>query len=247
MRDKPGIIARMTSIERAALDNCHTVRGAAVVIDVIRAFTTAAYAFGAGAAALMPVGTVAQALALRERFPEALLMGEERGLMPAGFDVGNSPAALDGRDLRGRLLVQRTGMGTQGLVRGAQAQPLLAASFVCAAATVRYLRRAAPETVTLVRSGVAPEGEEDDACGDYLAALLCGETPDPTPFLQRARQSYAGRMFYDPALRRPGFDPADLECCLALDRFDFALVVSSQREPGYSPSAPALIMRAVPC
>lgn len=237
----------MARIERTDLESCHSVRGAAVVIDVIRAFTTAAYAFGAGADALIPVGTVAQALALRERFPEALLIGEERGLMPEGFDFGNSPAALAGSDLRGRLLVQRTGMGTQGLVRSAQARPLLAASFVCAGATARHLRRAAPEQITLVRSGVAPEGEEDDACGDYLAALLRGEAPDPAALLQRARRSYAGRMFYDPALRRPGFDPADLECCLALDRFDFALLVSREDEPGGSQGGPLLIMRAVPC
>jgi 2-phosphosulfolactate phosphatase len=242
MGDKAAIIAPMTTIERADLESCHGVSGAAVVIDVIRAFTTAAYAFGAGAALITPVGTVEQALALRERLPGALAIGEERGLMPAGFDFGNSPAALLGRDLRGRRVIQRTSLGTQGLVRSTKASLILAASFANAAATARYLRRLAPASVTLVPTGLPPEGAEDHACADYLEALLLGRLPDPAPFLERARLSYAGRMFYDPEVRRPGFDPADLECCLALDQFDFALVVSRDG----APEAP-LTMRAVSC
>ena len=36
-------------VQRATLQNCHTAAGTVVVIDVLRAFTTAAYAFDAGA------------------------------------------------------------------------------------------------------------------------------------------------------------------------------------------------------
>lgn len=229
----------MVTIERVGPDRCHSVRGAAAVIDVIRAFTTAAYAFAAGASAIVPTRTVAEAFALQAAFPDALLMGEEHGLMPPGFDLGNSPAALLGRDLGGRTVLQRTGMGTVALLACGTAVPLLAASFVCAGATARYLLRHAAGSVALVRSGVAPEGAEDDACADYLALLLDGGSPDPRPFLRCARESYAGRMFTDRL--RPGFDPADLECCVALDSFAFALV--AERSNAGAP----LIIRAVPC
>ncbi|GAB4205686.1 MAG: 2-phosphosulfolactate phosphatase family protein [Roseiflexaceae bacterium] len=233
----------MLTIERAGPDTCHSVRGAAAVIDVIRAFTTAAYAFAAGASAIVPARTVAEAFAFQAAFPGALLMGEERGLMPPGFDFGNSPAALLGRDLGGRVVVQRTGMGTVALLACGAATPLLAGSFACAGATVRYLLRHAAGSIALVRSGIEPEGEEDDACADYLAELLRGSSPNPAPFLRRARESYAGRMFTD--LLRPGFDPADLECCVALDRFGFALV--AERPTGTEAGGAPLIIRAVPC
>jgi 2-phosphosulfolactate phosphatase len=212
-------------IERADLETCHVATGIVVVIDVIRAFTTAAYAFAAGARSITPVSTIEEALALRERFPGALTIGEVGGWRPQGFDFGNSPSALIGRDLGGRLLIQRTGAGTQGCVRSLQAEALLACSFVCAAATARYLRRLAPPAVTLVVTGVFPgrDGDEDIACADYLEALLRGEQPDHAPFVRRVVESDAGRLFTD--ADHPAFPAADIECCTAIDRFDFAMLI----------------------
>jgi 2-phosphosulfolactate phosphatase len=212
-------------IERATNDTCDAAAGAVVVIDVIRAFTTAAYAFAAGAREIVLVGTVEEALALRERFPGALVMGEVGGLPVAGFDLDNSPAALVGRDLDGLLLIQRTSAGTQGVVRSLRAETLLASSFVCAGATARYIKRQLPSSVTLVVTGILPDrdGDEDTAYADYLAALLRGEIPDTAPFIRRVRASTAGRMFADPA--QPEYPVADLECCTELDRFDFAMLV----------------------
>ena len=213
------------SIGRANLETCGSVTGVAVVIDVIRAFTTAAYAFAAGAREIIPVGTLDEALALRERFPDVLLMGETGGWKPSGFDFGNSPAALVERDLHSKRLVQRTGAGTQGLVRSLQADVLLAASFANAAATARYIERLAPSEVTLVITGVFPDrdGDEDIACADYIAALLRGEAPDPAPFTERALASDAARLFTDPD--HPAFPAADRALCADVDRFDFAMLV----------------------
>jgi 2-phosphosulfolactate phosphatase len=63
--------------------------------------------------------------------------------------------------------------------------------------------------------------EEDLACADYLAALLHGETPEPTPYLERSRRSETAQIFFNPA--KLDFPAADMDCCLHLDRFDFAL------------------------
>jgi 2-phosphosulfolactate phosphatase len=212
-------------INQATLDTCHTATSAVVAIDVIRAFTTAAYAFAAGARDIILVGTVEEALALRQRFRGALVMGEVDGLRVAEFDFDNSPSELAGLDLSGRRLIHRTSAGTQGVVRSTKAELLLASSFVCAGATARYLRQQAPETITFVITGIiyGRDGDEDRACADYLSALLQGEKPDPAPFIQRVYESTAGRIFTDPA--QTEYSPEDLERCVEIDRFDFALRV----------------------
>jgi 2-phosphosulfolactate phosphatase len=224
-------------IGRATLDTCSHTTGTAVVIDVIRAFTTAAFAFAAGAQDITLVGTVHDAFALRQRAPGALIMGEVNSLPVKGFDLGNSPSAFIGLDLTGRRLIQRTSAGTQGVVLSTRAGAILAASFCCAGATVHYLRKLSPQTLTLVMTAIGPEdeGDEDVACADYVEALLRDAKPDAGLFVQRVRQSSAGRLFGDPAF--PQFPVPDLECCVDIDRFDFAMPV--ERQDGL------LVMRAV--
>jgi 2-phosphosulfolactate phosphatase len=210
-----------------------------IVVDVIRAFTVAAYAFAAGARDVLLVGTEEEALALRDRFPGAWAMGEVEGLKPESFDLGNSPAAADARigagcDLAGRRLIQRTSAGTQGVVCSSPgADILLACSLCCASATARYVQRNAPETVSFVITGIHAgaeenDGDEDLACADYVEALLRGKAPAVTPVVQRVLDSYVARQFYDPA--RPEFPAADLEYCVDVDRFDFAMRVERQDE-----------------
>ena len=212
-------------IRRADLDTAPQPGGAVVVIDVLRSFTTAAYAFGAGARRVFPVEGADEALALRARLPRPLTMGAVPGGAPiAGFDFGNSPSQLAGRDLQGRDLVHCTAGGVRALARWSDSTLLVAGSFVCAAATVRLLRRAAPERLTLVVTGVWTDrdGDEDHAFADYLEASLLDERVDPAPYLARVRASDFGRRFTgDEGAALPR---ADLECCAQADRFDFALV-----------------------
>lgn len=225
-------------IRHATLDDCADARGAVVVIDVIRAFTTAAFAFGAGARAIELVDSVDAALARRAVDPALRVIGEVGGLPPPGFDFGNSPLEIAAADVAGRTLVQRTSAGTQGAVRCAGAQPLLLASFACAQATVGYLRAAGATRVTLVCTG--PEGE-DQACAAHLESLLRGERPDPLlPWVARE----AGlRRVADPAAiadysaAQVAAFVADVEACVEVDRFDFAMPVTRE--------AAALVARAV--
>ncbi|MBK9714149.1 MAG: 2-phosphosulfolactate phosphatase [Kouleothrix sp.] len=213
-------------IERATLETCGAAAGAVVVIDVLRSFTTAAFAFAAGAREILPVGTAEDALALRERFPAAVVAGAAPGGWPiAGFDLGNSPAALADRQLGGRQIILCTAGGAKGLVRSRGAESLLAASLVCAGATARHLLRLAPPLVTLVVTGIYHDrdGDEDIACADYIAALLRGDAPEPAEYARRARESDFGRRFTDP--HHPATPAADLACCASVDRFDFAMPV----------------------
>ncbi|MCI0610761.1 MAG: 2-phosphosulfolactate phosphatase, partial [Anaerolineae bacterium] len=152
------------------LETCHEATGVVVVIDVIRAFTNAAFAFSRGAKEIYPVSKVKEALQFKEKIPDSLACGEVGGLPPDGFDFGNSPTQTNMLDLNGKIIVQRTGAGTQGIVQSINAQTMLAASLVVANATVRFIRELAPETVTFVITGqYAPEhGDEDLACAEYL-------------------------------------------------------------------------------
>jgi len=83
----------------ASIETCHTASGLVIVIDVLRAFSNAAYAFSRGAKEIILVSTVEEALDLKSKLPNAKAMGEVGGLPPAGFDFGNSPTQILEEDL----------------------------------------------------------------------------------------------------------------------------------------------------
>ena len=102
---------RLGSLVRDAREAAGTV----IVIDVFRAFTTAAIAFDNGAADITLVAESADALALHRSGVGDVLMGEVDGKRPEGFDYGNSPYEISGVDLAGKSLVQSTRAGTVGV------------------------------------------------------------------------------------------------------------------------------------
>lgn len=219
---------RPTEIRRATLDTCPKATGAVVVVDVLRAFTTAAFAFDRGASEILLVSTVEEAFGLRDRHPDCLLLGEVNGLPIDGFDLPNSPAAIAAldTDLFGRRLIMRTSAGTQGVVRSARAAPVFVASLCVASATAARLRELRPESVTFVETGVRPDGggEEDAACADTIAGLLVGDPPDPAEVERRVLGSGHAALFASPEY--PDFPRADLDCALEIDRFLFAMQVN---------------------
>ena len=128
--------------------------GSVAVIDVFRAFTTAAVALANGASQIVMVGTVEEALTLRSSGTAQVCMGEIRGRKPVGFDFGNSPFELLSAALGGATIVQRTSAGTQGVIAAARgADRLYAASLVTANATAQALRSGSPDRITLVAMG----------------------------------------------------------------------------------------------
>ena len=88
---------------------------AVVVIDVLRAFSTAAVAFDRGVVEIYPVLDVAEAFERRDREPGLVLMGETDCRPIPGFDLGNSPVDAAKFPFAGRRAVQRTTAGTRGL------------------------------------------------------------------------------------------------------------------------------------
>jgi 2-phosphosulfolactate phosphatase len=158
-------------------------------------------------------------------------------LPPAGFDFGNSPTQTKELELGGRSVIQRTGAGTQGIVRSVHADVLLAASLAVAGATVRYIRKLEPASVTFVVTGQFEDGrgDEDLACAEFLAQRLLGRSPDLSPYLKRVTSSRDALLHLDPDL--PAFPRSDLDYCAGIDTFDFAMPVN--REDGRHVIRPA--------
>ncbi|HXQ39088.1 MAG TPA: 2-phosphosulfolactate phosphatase [Anaerolineales bacterium] len=210
------------------LETCHEATGVVVVIDVIRAFTNAAFAFSRGAKEIYPVSKIKEALQFKAQNPNSLACGEEGGLPPEGFDFGNSPTQTNTLDLSGCIIVQRTGAGTQGIVRSVNAEYMLAASLVVASATVNHIRNLGPDQVTFVITGQFEigRGDEDLACAEYLETLLRGQNPDVAPFVDRVFKSRDALMHLDPNL--PAFPRSDLDHCTNIDAFDFVMSVTKE-------------------
>jgi 2-phosphosulfolactate phosphatase len=203
------------------------VDGAVVVVDVIRAFSTAAYAFGAGAEEIFLVGTVEEALAFKRANPGSLAMGEDRGLRPDGFDFPNSPAMVRDADLEGRTLVQRTSAGTQGVVRAVDATRLWAASLVVASATARAVVGAGLGEPTYVITGRFEDrpggGEDDTLTADLIERARAGGPLDAAAISAALlATAEADRTL---ALGADHVDPRDIELAAAVDAFDFAMEV----------------------
>lgn len=205
------------------------VTGAVVAVDVIRAFTTAAYAFSAGARAIYLVAGVDDALSFVAAHPGAVAMGETGGLRPDGFALSNSPARAAAADLDGRLVVQRTSAGTQGVVAAGAADRLWAASLVCASATAAAVSAAglgAPTYVITGRFDDRPDrpGSDDVVTAEHIEAVRLGLDPDPAVVAHAvATSDEAARTL---ALGPDHVDPADIELATAVDRFAFAMEVT---------------------
>jgi 2-phosphosulfolactate phosphatase len=184
------------------IEGARRAGGAVVVIDVFRAFTTAAVAFDRGVEKIILTAEPEEALALRDRGVGDLCMGEVNGIRAAGFDFGNSPFELGQADVRGKTLIQSTRAGTVGVCAVPEPQALYAASFVVAGATARAILRDDPPLVTLVAMGAKAwqRSDEDEQCALYLRNLLLGRRPDRDAVRKLVSASADAARFGNPEL-----------------------------------------------
>ncbi|MBN1659858.1 MAG: 2-phosphosulfolactate phosphatase [Anaerolineae bacterium] len=221
-------------IERySLLEGARRARGLAVVIDVYRAFTSAAFMFHLGASEIILLTDPNDVLRLK-RDEGCLAVGEVDGRRVEGFDLGNSPAAVlaaGGGTFAGRRVAQRTSAGVLGAVAAARgADAVLLGSYVTASATARYVRALSPppEFVSLVAMGAGglARSPEDEACAAYLAHLLAGEAYDHLAAIEEIATHEATSKF----LRgdQPHYPREDPLYCLQRDLFDFVLLALTE-------------------
>ncbi|MFE7617598.1 2-phosphosulfolactate phosphatase [Streptomyces sp. NPDC057496] len=204
----------------------------AVVVDVMRAYTVAAWAFARGAEKIVLAESLDEALALKARHPDWVALKD--GPPAPGFDAVNSPGLLRSADLGGRTVVQKTTAGTVGALAVKEASLVLCAGFVVAEATARLLRERGGDSVTYVVTGEDGRADEDLACAQYIARRAAGAETEAAGFLRRAAGSRAATELTE-GVRR-GAHPDDVELCLELDRFPFAMVAEAE--------GPLMVLRA---
>src|SRR5690348_2998573 len=100
-----------------------------VVFDVLRATSSMITALARGAAGIIPVQEIDEALSIRRREPDVLLAGERDGVRitsdltgSIAFDLGNSPREFTSETVKGKIIVMTTTNGTRGLRACAAAQ-----------------------------------------------------------------------------------------------------------------------------
>ncbi len=220
-------------VRKSLLAGARQAEGITVVIDVLRAFTSAAMLAHLGAEQVILLADAEDVLKLKQE-RGYLAIGEVDGKPPPGFDLGNSPWRIltAGKELfAGRTVAQRTTAGTTGALYAAhQADLVLLGSYVTASAIARYIGRMAPppEVVSLVAMGddglvVTPD---DEGCADYIEHLLTGQPYEHTAKLQAIIQHESCQRFLRGA--QDHFPPEDPVCCLQRDLFDFVLVAREE-------------------
>ena len=211
------------------LEGARRARGVVIIVDVLRAYTTAAVALARGAQKIVLVAEVEEALALRRAGVGELCMGEVGGMRPEGFDFGNSPSQLSRADVEGKTIIQSTRAGTVGMNAAEGADQLYGGSFAVASATVEAVRRLDPSLVTIVAMG--SEGrvrtDEDEQCALFLRNLLLGVTPDHDSVRALVLAGREARKYGNPAT--PHFPSEDRNMAVTIDSHSFAIKVTKDQ------------------
>ncbi len=210
-----------------------------VVIDVLRASTTAAIALANGARALVPCESVEEAgQRAKAMNQDAVRLGGERRMMRIpGFDFGNSPLEYTPAQVSGMTVVFTTTNGTRALAGSQTARACYFAGFVNAQSTITAVKRASMGVVDVTIVCAGTEGRvalEDVTCAGRIARLLLASEPHATcsdsariaTLCERPYQddvmSLARDATHAQSLVSAGFAD-DVACCLAVDSVPLAV------------------------
>ena len=131
-----------------------------VIIDVLRATSAICTAFEHGAEKIIPVATIEDAMAWKEK---GYLVGAERDAIPLpGFDFGNSPFSYMGDVVKGKTIVITTTNGTQAIEAARNAYKVVIGSFLNISALCNWLF-AEKRSILLLCSGWKNKFNLEDA------------------------------------------------------------------------------------
>ncbi|WP_046175714.1 2-phosphosulfolactate phosphatase [Domibacillus indicus] len=198
-----------------------------IVIDVIRAFTFAHYAFIKGAKEILLAETIESAFELKKNYPEYMLAGEEKGLHIPGFDFDNSPMSLLEADLAGRVLVQKTTNGVRAALNALNAGHVYVTGFSNAKTTAQYIQKTFGPGQKIQIIASHPTGDDDLACAEYMKSIIegCGSESAGSTEL-RITGSEAAQKFFDSS--RPEFKAGDIAVCVKELESDFVMEVNQE-------------------
>jgi 2-phosphosulfolactate phosphatase len=204
---------------------------ATIVIDVFRAFTTASYILERTPDhyILSTKSDVISRLSLI--YPNTLLIGKPEINATLIYDIPNSPTRTKEREIKNKTILHRTEAGAKGVLDALknQSSVVLAAGFVNAHATVEYIKLNKIQHISILPMGheAATPSLEDDICAQYIQALIENTKMDLELCLSAIRESVGRYFFTDDQWQYP---KEDLERCLKLNRFNFAIQAILQEE-----------------
>jgi 2-phosphosulfolactate phosphatase len=146
---------------------------AVVVVDVIRATTTAITAAAAGWRCF-PAPTVEAALAIARKLNNPLLAGEAGGDVPAGFHMDNSPSQIARRMDTHRPLVLVSSSGTKVIHEARGCDAIYLSCFRSYSVLADYLAKRHARIAVIGAGSKGEFREEDQACCAWVAAGLTG-------------------------------------------------------------------------
>ncbi|MGC8830148.1 MAG: 2-phosphosulfolactate phosphatase [Verrucomicrobiia bacterium] len=225
----------------AMLDETGSV--VSVVFDVLRATSAIVVALSNGAKKVIPAETIEEAIALKNRYRQALLAGERNGLkIPASmaggieFDFGNSPREFTREKVENKIIITTTTNGTRAIKAAMQnSSTCLTSSFLNLTATAQFIKRQNPSRLIMFCSGT----REEPALEDILAAgcLIekvndCGAVFSDSAIIARDfylfhKNNLSGIIMYSANARRLRNIPelaADVDFCLQIDLFNIAVI-----------------------
>jgi phosphosulfolactate phosphohydrolase-like enzyme len=214
-----------------------------VVIDVLRATSTAIVLAARGVERLIVVATPAEIMRLEPpKNGRYLLFSEMSWIGGVADRVDNSPRIAQGVDLTGRIPVLVTTNGTRA-IRAAVAcsREVLLAGFLNIGAVNRYVQQNHPGRVSVLPAGDflgAKPHFEDEQCATALEMQLRGEECDLLALATACEPDARNRKGIAPS--GSGFT-GDLKLCLIPDLYD---TVPVARLDTSNPEAPIIVSPA---
>lgn len=151
---------------------------AIVAVDVMRATTTAVTCVAQGRKCF-PVPSIDAAVPLAARLTNPLLVGELGGNMPYGFDLNNSPAALESRTDIHRPMILLSTSGTRVVCAAEESQAMYVACLRNYRAQIAHLITHHSK-VAIIGAGSRGEfREEDQLCCAWIAEGLLAAGYEP--------------------------------------------------------------------
>jgi 2-phosphosulfolactate phosphatase len=193
-----------------------------VVIDVLRAFTTACYAMSNNPRDYIIVGDVDLAFDLKNNNPNYILMGEREGFSIPGFDYGNSPTEIKGLDFSGKTVVQTTTLGTRGIINAFKhTANIVTGSFANAGALINYIKKENPDIVYLFCTDGRKNDNEDLMLAKYIQGYFENKPLNINIIKNNLIKHSSGIGYLTEP--RSKYSKSDFFLAFELDKFDFIL------------------------
>lgn len=192
-----------------------TAANITIVIDVIRTFTIAHYAFLKGVKRIILAKNLEQAFQLKMKNPDFLLAGEINGLPIKGFDLDNSPYNIKSITLTGKTLIQKTTNGVKATLHCLSSDHVFVTGYAHAKTTAKFIKnkfaKDREKSINIIASH--PSGDDDLACAEYIKSILeDSNTISSKKVAERIKHSHVAEKFFDE--NNSYFNRVDIEYCM---------------------------------